>query len=138
MLLNFQTSYCNLQIRDLGAKAYLIFLPIILILKWTMTLGSSTNNFCHTYQILSKKPILLVCRCQKSSQLLVKTSSIYHLADSWCQNVGSKELIFVKWLSIILFNNSWQLPTVAMVKLSWLNCCVENYSHTKLRLFPNF
>ena len=83
--------------------------------------GPSTNNFCHTYQILSSLP-LPVCRGQNSSQLLIKTGSIYHLADSWCQSFRSKQLIFVKWLSIVLFNSSKQLPTVVMVKLSWLIC----------------
>ena len=43
---NCQTSCCNLKIRDLRAKLCVVFLPIILILKGTMMLGLSTNNFC--------------------------------------------------------------------------------------------
>ena len=42
---NFQTPCCNLKIWDLGAKLCLMFLPIILILKGTMTWGPSTKNF---------------------------------------------------------------------------------------------
>ena len=33
---------------------------------------------------------------------------------------------------------SKQLPNVVMVKLSWFLYCVESYSRTKLKLFPNF
>ena len=56
ILQNFQTSCCNLKIRDLGTSLCLAFQSTILILKGLMTKGPSTNNFRHTYQILIKKP----------------------------------------------------------------------------------
>ena len=75
-----------------------------------MTSGPSTNNICHTYQILSKNPptpvfnrkYRAVCRGQNSSRLLAKTDSNYHLADSvevkMSEKTGIRAINFCKMI----------------------------------------
>ena len=121
-----------------------------MFLKWLMFYLASQNN----YQLMVKFSQLICCveSCShtklrlipnflKQSCLHMGCKSISWLADLVDVKMSKKSQIktinFFKMINVS-FSIPKQLPTVIMVKLSRLICCVESCSHTKLRLIPNF